>query len=171
VALLHLVRDRAAVLSGCVGSRRARVAGAVLVAISFLGAACGPSDSELPPDRRLQTELGLDASDRVHEVVLTGGPSGGAEPPEAQVLPGDYLQFVSADSWVHEIVFEVDSLQAGALAFMDEHDQLSSPPMVSRGSRFVISFVEAPEGRYPYRVEGNQAPVRGVIVVTAPPAR
>ena len=180
MALLHLVRDRAAVLSGRASShrvgpcrvvlRRTRLAGAGLLAFAILGAACR-ADSELPPDRRLQSELGLDARDRVHEVILTAGPSGRAEPAEAHVLPGDYLQFVTADSWVHEIVFEVDSLQAGAIAFMDEHDQLASPPMVSRGSRFVISFVGAPEGRYPYRVEGNHAPVRGVIVVTAPLAR
>jgi plastocyanin len=147
------------------------VAGAALLVLAVLAAGCRPSDSELPPDRRLQSELGLDARDRVHEVVLTGGPTGGAAPAESHVLPGDYLQFVTADSWVHELVFEVDSLGAGALAFMDELDQLASPPMVSRGSRFVISFVEAPEGRYPYRVEGNHAPVRGVIVVTAPPER
>ena len=92
---------------------------------------------------------------------------GSLDPIEATVAPGDYLQFVTADSWIHEISFDVDSLTASGLTFMDDLDQLASPPLVSRGSRFVVSFVGAPPGRYPYLVLGNGAPKRGAIVVEA----
>ncbi|MEX2466117.1 MAG: hypothetical protein WD995_04360 [Gemmatimonadota bacterium] len=170
MALLHLVRDRAGLLKGSSQVRR-WIASAALAVGLLAVAACQPGDSELSPDRRLQSELGLDLRDRVHEVLLSAGPARAAEPEETLVRPGDYLQFVTTDSWIHELIFEADSLAPGALAFMEELDQLASPPMVSRGSRFVVSFVEAPEGRYPYRVEGNRAPVRGVIVVATPPDR
>jgi plastocyanin len=146
------------------GSRAASWLWVVLVVTS----SCGPETSDLPPDRRLELQLGLEPTDRVHQVTLTGGASGGAVPPQVNVLPGDYLQFVTGDSWVHEVVFESDSLSDAAGAFMADLDQLESPPLVSRGSRFVLSFVDAPEGRYPYRVEGNGETSRGVVVVTSP---
>lgn len=147
------------------GPGRSRLAG-VLVLAGLLGvAACRPAESELPPDRRLQAELGLGPTDRVHPVVLFGGATGRAEPAEVLVAPGDYLEFTTGDAWIHEILFEIDSLATGALSFMTALDQMASPPMVSRGSRFVVSFVDAPAGRYPYRVEGNGPVVHGVVVV------
>lgn len=162
MALLHLVRNRAPLL------KRSGVV-AALVGLALSG--CGPGESDLPPDARLQRELGLEPSDRVHQVLLHGGIEGSVEPAEAVVLQGDYLQFVTADSWVHELIFEADSLAGPALAFMEGFDQLAGPPMVSRGSRFVLSFVEAPPGRYPFRVEGGGPARRGVIVVEPLPAR
>jgi hypothetical protein len=170
VAVLHFVRDRAAILTG-LARPKGRAARILLAAWVMAASACRPTESDLPPDRRLQWELGLDPRDRVHEVILSAGPTGAAEPEETRLLQGDYLQFVTADSWVHELLFEVDSLAADARAFMSDLDQLASPPMVSRGSRFIVSFVGAPDGRYPFRVEGSHGPVRGAVVVEAPPGR
>lgn len=170
MAVLHLVRHRAAVLRGKARIRD-RVKCAALVCCLLAFAACQPSESDLPPDRRLQSQLGLDPRDRVHQVVVSASATGVPEPRETVVLVGDYLQFVMADSWVHELSFESDSLSAEALAFMNGLDQLASPPMVSRGSRFVVSFVDAPEGRYPFRVEGGHAPAHGAIVVETPADR
>jgi hypothetical protein len=144
---------------------------AVSLAIGLALSGCGSGESDLPPDGRLQRELGLEPSDRVHEVRLHGGVQGSVEPAEAVVLQGDYLQFVTADAWVHELLFEADSLSGPALAFMEGLDQLAGPPMVSRGSRFVLSFVDAPPGRYPFRVEGGGPARTGVIVVEPLPAR
>lgn len=163
MAVLHLVRHGAPLL------KRSGVAAAALVGLALWG--CGSGESELPPDARLQRELGLQPSDRVHSVLLHGGVQGWIEPAEATVLQGDYLQFVAADSWVHELNFEADSLPAPARAFMEGLDQLVAPPMVSRGSRFVVSFVDAPPGRYPFRVEGGGPARTGVIVVEPLPAR
>lgn len=149
-----------------------RRVGAVISAlvVGFLVGTCGGGESDLPPDGRLQRELGLEPTDRVHEVVLNGGMPGSLDPVEALVAPGDYLQFVNADSWIHEISFDADSLSGPATAFMEELDQMASPPLVSRGSRFVVSFVDAPPGRYPYLVLGNGAPKRGAVVVENPEA-
>jgi len=119
----------------------------------------------------LQSELGLEPLDRVHSVGLYGGAEARAEPAELTISPGEYVQFVTGDSWIHELRFEVEAMSAEAVAFMTELDQLSSPPLVSRGSRFVLSFVGAPAGRYPYRVEGNGPSTFGALVVEAPAGR
>jgi plastocyanin len=150
---------------------RDRARGAGLACFLLALAACQPAESDLPPDRRLQSQLGLDPRDRVHEVVVSANVTGVPEPRETVVLAGDYLQFVTADSWVHELIFESDSLTAEALAFMTDLDQMASPPLVSRGSRFVVSFVGAPAGRYPFRVEGSHPAAHGAIVVETPAAR
>lgn len=172
MAVLHRVRDGATALT--VRGRRGRTAPVwphgllPFLASVLVVAGCGQEDSELAPDQRLRSRLGLDSGDRVHEVTLSGGADGAADPAEIHVRPGDYLQFVTADAWIHELRFERDSLAPDALTFMEDLDQMASPPLVSRGSRFVLSFVDAPEGRYPYRVEGNLAPRHGVVVVAVP---
>lgn len=104
----------------------------------------------------------------MHRVRVGGGGAEHVEPDETVVAPGAYVQFATTDWLVHEVVFEADSLGPDALRFMEELDQLASPPMVARDSRFVVSFVDAPPARYPYRVEGNGAPARGVVIVRAP---
>ncbi|MDZ7780919.1 MAG: hypothetical protein U5R14_13440 [Gemmatimonadota bacterium] len=175
MAFLHRLRDGARALTVRVSRGRPghgwtrRILRALAATVLVTG--CGNQESDLPPDQRLQSRLGLEPGDRVHEVVLSGGEGGAVEPSEIRLLTGDYLQFVTADSWVHEIRFDRDSLASDALAFMEELDQMDSPPLVSRGSRFVLSFVGAPEGRYPYRVEGNLSPRRGVVVVAVPDGR
>jgi len=145
-----------------------------LLVLALLVGGCrpdAPTESDLPPDRRLQSELGLDPLDRVHQVVLYGGAEARAEPAELLLAPGEYVQFLTADSWIHEIRFDVPTMSAEAVAFMAGLDQLSSPPLVSRGSRFVLSFVGAPAGRYPYTVEGNGPATFGALVIEVPAGR
>jgi len=139
--------------------------------VVVLAAACDRSrpDPALVPDSLLQAELGLEPTDRVHRVTISGGASERVEPAETVLEPGGYVQFSTDDWYVHEVIFETDSLPPQARTFMAGLDQLASPPLVSRGSRFVVSFVDAPPGRYPFRVEGNAAPARGVLVVRVPP--
>ena len=79
--------------------------------------------------------------------------------------PGAWVEFVTTDSWVHEVRFELDSLGSEGFAFMNETDQAASHPMVSPDTRFLISLDGAPPGRYPFVVEGNGAPTRGAVVV------
>lgn len=135
-------------------------------------AACGSSpDPEHMPDGVLRRELGLTDADRVHTVVVTGGVGESADPATESVPPGAWVQFVSGDWLVHELRFEVDSMSAGARAFLERTDQLASPPLLQRDARFVVSFREAPPGRYPYLLEGNGLPGRGAVVVTDPGAR
>jgi len=75
------------------------------------------------------------------------------------------VQFVSADWMVHEIRFDVDSVDAPVRGFLERTGQAASPPLLQRDARFVLTFAEAPPGRYPYLLEGNRDSGRGVIVV------
>lgn len=141
----------------------ALVAGAALL----LGAGCRGTepDPALRPDSVLRAELGLSDADRVHRMSLRGGRAEVVEPNSVELAEGDWLEFVSADWRIHAVRFEVDSLEAPARAFLEGSDQVASPPLVELGQRFVVSFGGAPEGRYPFLVEGNGTTVRGVVVV------
>ena len=135
----------------------------------ILVAACRPEpDPTLQPDLLLQTELGLTLDDRVYRVSVTGGEVERSQPAALSIEPGSYVAFVTTDWLVHEVRFETDSLGTAQRAFLERTDQVASPPLIERESRYVLSFVEAPPGRYSYRLEGNGRAGRGVIVVGAP---
>lgn len=133
------------------------------------GTGCDAPDPELIPDAQLQQRLGLTPDDRVHTISLATGVSERAEPDSVVVVPGDFLQFVSTDWLTHEVIFDSLGLDAAAWSFLEGTGQTASPPLLQQGARFVLSFVDAPAGRYPFRLEGNRGSGRGVIVV-APPA-
>lgn len=143
---------------------------AALVAASGALACSVPAPQDAPDDV-LRRQLGLNDSDRVRTVIVTGGEVERAEPALDSVEVGTYLQFVTADWFVHEVLFEMDSLPADAQAFLERTDQTASPPLLHQDARFVVSFAEAPPGRYPYRLEGNGRPARGVLVVVPPSPR
>lgn len=138
------------------------LAGALLLA-----AGCEQPDPELVPDEVLQSQLGLTPEDRVHTVRISTGTQERAEPASLTVLPGDYVQFVSADRLVHEVRFRLDSLPAPARTFLTRTGQGTSPPLLEMDARFVVSFAGAPIGRYPYGLEGNRGAGGGEIVVAA----
>ena len=169
MALLYLVRDGGEPLTERrLGRRRCLGIGGwaslVLWAVLPL-AACDPPDPALQPDEVLQTELGLTSRDEVHRITLTGGESERADPVSVSVTQGAYVEFITADWLVHEVTFERDSLSADQWAFLERTDQVGSPPLVQRESRYVLAFEDAPPGRYPYALQGNGVVGRGVIVV------
>ena len=138
--------------------------GAVIAAV-----ACQePAQTHLQPDAVLQAALGLEATDRVHSIRITGGESERAEPPLLSIEPGSFVEFVPADWLVHEVVFETDSLTSEQRGFLERTDQVASPPLIERDSRYVLVFEGAPAGRYPYRLEGNGRTGWGAIMVAAP---
>jgi len=161
VEVLHLVRDR----SG--GLRAALTAGVACLLLS----GCDPPDPSLQPDETLQAELGLSVRDEVHRVMLAGGPSERADPAAVSIEPGALVEFVTSDWLIHEVIFEQDSLPAAGWAFLARTDQTASPPLIDRDTRYVLTFEDAPPGRYPYLLEGNGAPSRGVIIVREPQPR
>ena len=125
----------------------------------------GGSDTSLRPDSLLRAELGLTDADQVHRVAISGGLRETLSAPSVEIAPGAWVEFVTLDWWVHEIRFEADSLPREARAFMERTDQVASQPLVTKDERFVLSFEGAPDGRYPFVVEGSGAPARGVVVV------
>lgn len=137
----------------------------VLLATAPLLGSCEAPDPELVPDAVLQSQLGLTPDDRVHTVRISTGVAERADPASVTVEPGEYVQFVSSDFLVHEVSFVLDSLDAPARAFLERTGQRASPPLLEQDARFVVSFVAAPPGRYPYALSGNRAPGNGEIVV------
>jgi hypothetical protein len=135
------------------------------VAVVFT-TACGPDvPPEFQPDETLRVELGLTDDDEVHRVSLFGGDREEINPAELALDRPSWVEFVSTDWRVHEVRFEVDSLTSEAAEFLRATDQVASSLLVEMDARFVVSFHEAPVGRYPYVVEGNGLPGRGVVVV------
>ncbi len=164
MALLRLVRGRGDSLREGARERLLCCLSAVVIAVG----ACRPEvDPALLPDEVLQAELGLTLDDRVYRVTLSGGQSERADPAALSIEPGGYVQFLTSDWLIHEVVFETDSLDVPQREFLERTDQVASPPLIERESRYVLSFVDAPAGRYAYRLEGNGRPGRGVIVVAA----
>lgn len=168
MALLRRVRGRG---RGLKRVSRAVASAALMVGVVLGAQACEPSDPELLPDERLRTELGLTDADRVHTVRLLAGDGEQADPDSLEVRPGDLVQFVTADWLVHEVRFDMASLGVAERDFLERTGQSGSPPLLQEDARFVVSFREAPAGRYSFRLEGNRAPGAGVVVVAPEGAR
>lgn len=119
-----------------------------------------------PPDSLLRDSLGLTMEDHVHRVVLssTNG-SERVEPREVTVEPGHYVEFFTQDGRVRTVSFVLDSLDTAQSTFLTSTAQDRSPPLVELETRFVVSFREAPPGRYPFVVEGNERAITGVVIV------
>lgn len=171
MALLHRLRDRGRGLTRLrrrpFPARRLAPWGAALAWIggTWLAGCARESDLSLRPDSVLRAELGLTDADRVHRINLTGGSVEALSRDSLEIQEGDWVEFVSGDWWVHEVRFQVEGLVDGGRAFLEGSDQVASPPMVQPDDRFVVSFLGAPEGLYPFLVEGNGAPAGGVVVV------
>jgi plastocyanin len=149
--------------------RRALTCAAVTLSLSTALFACRPEpDPALLPDSLLQAELGLTPEDLVYRVAVAGGEVERAEPAALSIEAGSYVQFMTTDWLVHEILFDTTELNPAQRGFLIRTDQMQSPPLIDRGSRYVLSFVDAPPGRYTYRLEGNGTASRGTIVVAAP---
>lgn len=138
----------------------------IAVLLLILTTGCGRS---VPPKNRpddvLRQQLGLADTDEVHRVTLTGGKRELLDPMQTILPQGAWVEFVTGDGRIHEVGFVADSLSPEARAFLQRTDQMDSPPLVNKGQRFVISFRDAPPGRYPFRVRGNERPGYGVVVV------
>lgn len=153
------------------GLRGAAARATVTTLLPLIMLACSDPDPELVPDAVLQATLGLDVDQRVHTIAVTTGVNERSDPDSLAVLPGDFVEFVSTDWFVHEVRFDVDALEADARDFLARTEQLASPPLLQRDARFVVSFEGAPLGRYPYVLVGNRGSGGGEVVVglSAPP--
>ncbi len=173
MALLHRVRHGRQRLKGrsaaTVSLGRAIAAGVALALVLLSVGACDRGvPPELRPDEVLRSELGLGDDDEVHRVLLTGGSGERVDPVETVVPPGAWVEFVSGDFRLREVRFVTEEMGTELVGFLERTDQLDSPPMVDRDTRFVVSFAGAPPGRYPFKVAGETEPGRGVVIVAAP---
>jgi plastocyanin len=110
--------------------------------------------------------LGLPSGAQLHRITLGGrGSEEHAVPTLIQAEPGDGVEFRTVDHRVHTLTFPADSLSPEVLAFLDSTGQMASPPLVTRGSRFIVRLQNAPPGRYFFVSEGHGGTARGVIEV------
>lgn len=139
-----------------------------LVVASALLVGLAGCESRHPPDEVLRDSLGLEGSEEVHRVSLAvrdGRET--AVPPTTEITPGALVEFVSGDRFVRMVEFREGELSPEGAEFLQRTGQLRSAPLLDRDARFVVSFRDAPAGRYPYRAEGNYGVVQGVVVVRA----
>ena len=125
-----------------------------------------------PEDLRtseLREVLGLGSRPAIHWIQLGGeGDREWVRPDRLEVEPGDVVAFETADWRVHTLAFRTDSLPPAVAHFLLQTGQAAAPPLASLGSRFVVTFTDAPEGLYPFRAEAGGGTFDGVIVVRVP---
>ena len=124
------------------------------------------SDGKGPREIALGTDtMQVPDSVRVATVRMDRSKSAEIEPAETTVRTGDLLRFIASDAGAHAIAFDGADMSAEASAFMERTGQMRSPPFMAKGSTWVVTFKDAPAGKYAYRcpTHGDQ----GVITVTA----
>jgi len=138
----------------------------VLAAATVLVAGCEPEPPTRQLDPQLVESLGLRGDEVVHTISLGGqGSDEHIVPPVLDVMAGEIVEFVTVDRRIHTITFPADSLSPQALAFLRSTRQAESPPLLRMGSRYVVTFENAPPGRYPFLSGGHGEPSGGIIIV------
>ena len=141
----------------------------LLLALLFVGvpAACGGWDPPPPPfdlDAPLRAELGIPSEVTIHRITLGGrGATDHVVPLRTEAAPGDVLHVLSADRRIQTFTFVRSALPPGGAEFLERTRQDASPPLMEAGSSWVLSLDDAPEGEYPFVVQGHGDPVRGVL--------
>jgi plastocyanin len=138
-----------------------------VLALLVLVLGCGREGEEAPdPELANARALNLPSGARLHRVTLGGrGAEEHAVPTVVPAVPGDGVEFVTVDHRVHTLVFLPDSLTAEVRSFLETTGQMESPPLVSRGSRFILRLEGAPRGRYAFLSEGHGGTAIGVVEV------
>lgn len=133
-----------------------------------LPACSGDPRQDPPPDpyADLRERLDLEPARVIHEVTIGG--RGGEEhvvPSVLRVPLGAVVVFTTVDGRIHTVTFPEDSLPLDGALFLQRTGQMESPPLVDRGSRFVVTLEEAPPGRYRFRSQGPGGEAWGVLLV------
>ncbi len=137
----------------------------LLLSLPVLGCA-GDKGEESAGARDSARDLLTSSDPGVHRVVLGGrGAEEHAVPLRVEVRPGDAVEFLSVDHRVHMVTFPRDSMSAAMVDFFEETGQGPSPPLVTRGSRFVLRLEGAPRGRFSFVSRGHGGRAVGWVVV------
>lgn len=111
----------------------------------------------------------LQGATAVYVVSLSGwGSQERPVPDTVRAEVGAAVIFQVADWWVHTVQFVAEEMTPAQIGFMESHGRMLSPPLVERGSRFVVSFADAPPGTYPFRIDGFGDLAKGAVVIEAP---
>ncbi len=140
----------------------------VLICLVVVG--CGIEPKAVP---EVVEEASTDPHSEIAAVAQVIQLSGGRDvehivPPHLEIEMGQWVQFVTLDRRVHTVSFVSDSLSPEAFEYMTDTGQLQGPPLLSRGSRFLVDFREAPAGRYVFSSASHGDPVFGSVTVREP---
>jgi plastocyanin len=139
------------------------------LAALLLGCTEAGSGDGFSAEDELKRTLGLDSSAAIHRVSLGGrGSEEHAVPSLVEAAPGDAVIFETVDHRVHTVSFLADSLPSPAATFLRDRSALSSLPLVTRGSTFVVILDGAPSGSYPFVSQGHGGTALGAVVVAMP---
>lgn len=126
----------------------------VFLALAFALAACEGAGigGEDPPvlelgDETVQLEEGTALVD--FRLAATGR-NAGITPDTAGARPGDVVRFTAGDETTHAVAFDEAALSSEARAFLERTGQLRGPPLVDKGTSWVVSLEGAPPGEYPF---------------------
>jgi plastocyanin len=153
---------------GAPGRMRLRT-GALLVfaAAAWLGG-CDKKDGPSADPHVLELAhdtIRLDNGRVIQIFMHAAGDSAGFRPANVRASVGDVLRFTAGDAMTHAVAFEAASLSAEARAFLERTSQMRSPPLVDRGTAWVVSLEGAPPGTYPFIDLTHQS--RGQMTVKA----
>ena len=85
------------------------------------------------------------------DVAVRRDAGGDFEPASVEAKTGDVVRFTAGDDGGHAIVFDGAALTGSAREYLERTGQLRSPPLIARGSAWVITLDGAPAGEYPFR--------------------
>ena len=149
-----------------------RLFGLALVALLILGG-CGKDVTPRADDAAdvdPQADPRLAAADGAEVIQLSGArDQEHVVPPRLEITSGSWVEFVSLDRRVHTVSFVLDSLTPEIYRYLRDTGQLSAPPLLERGSRFLVDFREAPLGRYVFSSTSHGEPVYGSVTVRESP--
>ncbi|HEX7119218.1 MAG TPA: hypothetical protein VF212_10545 [Longimicrobiales bacterium] len=136
-------------------SGRSRIGRPEVVFALCLGLAAPACDAPALGERPAVLELDsdtvrLEAGVTVADVVLRSGGADAVHPDTIRIRVGDVVQFTAADARSHAVEFDRERLTPDAAAFLERTTQLRSPPLLTRGARWIVSFDGAPPGAYPF---------------------
>tara|TARA_Y100000590_G_scaffold116955_1_gene133539 strand:- start:8771 stop:9217 length:447 start_codon:yes stop_codon:yes gene_type:complete len=86
-------------------------------------------------------------------------------PLSIEISSGDWIEIISLDHKVHTLSFVADSISHESYDFLIATDQLNGPPLLERGSSFLVDFRDAPKGRYVFSSSSHGESVYGIITV------
>jgi plastocyanin len=109
-------------------------------------------------------EIQLERGSHLHEVRISGvADTDTVAPATLRADPGDVIRFTTDDHRTHAIGFDPDRLTPSIREYLERTNQLRGPPLVNRGSAWVVVLEAAPPGRYPFLCRFHEA--RGMLQV------
>ncbi len=137
----------------------------VIACLAVVG--CGIEPKATPdPGEETSTDPYFEIIATAQVVQLSGGRDvEHVVPPHLEIAKGEWVQFLTLDRRVHTVSFVPDSISPDALEYLADTGQLEGPPLLARGSRFLVDFREAPTGRYVFQSVSHGGPVFGSVTV------